>query len=76
MKLSEMILSTIIKRGMICEVRNIDTTFNIPATTKGGEDTIFSINVKADHMTVRIDKEEPLLKYTGCIDKNDIRKVE
>jgi hypothetical protein len=61
MKLTDMIISAIIKRGIVYEGRNVDVEFDIPrplidpVCTK---DTKIKIHFKAEHMTLKIDKEE------------------
>lgn len=57
MKITDMIISAILKRGIAYEARNVDTIFDIPATTKGGEDGIMRINLKVDHMTLKVERE-------------------
>ena len=56
MKISEMIISAIIKKGILYEARNVDIDVDIPIANK--EETEFiKVNFKAEHMTIRIDKE-------------------
>lgn len=56
MKISEMIISAIIKKGILYEARNVDIDVDIPIANK--EETEFiRVNFKAEHMTIRIDKE-------------------
>lgn len=56
MKISEMIISAIIKKGILYEARNVDIDVDIPIANK--EETEFiMVNFKAEHMTIRIDKE-------------------
>ena len=60
MKLTDMIISAIIKRGIMYEARNVNVDFTIPKTKMGQVDFNLEgikINFKADHMTLRIDKE-------------------
>ena len=57
MKLTDAILSAIIKKGILYEARNVDTDINIP-TIVNDKETIIRINFKAEHMTLRIEKEE------------------
>jgi hypothetical protein len=51
-KLTDMIISAIIKRGILCEGRNIDTDIDIP-----GEEGKPGINIRitAEHLTLRIE---------------------
>lgn len=66
MKLSDMIISAIIKKGILCEARNINVDFNIPAEQSErvmtlDEQHLFKktiVHVEAEHITVRFDKEE------------------
>lgn len=58
MKITDMIISAILKRGIVYEARNVDTMFTLPTTTKSGEDTVASINLKIDHMTLKVEREE------------------
>ncbi len=52
----EMILSAILKKGVIGEVRNCDVTFEVPS--KDGSERKTKINVKAEHITLRVIKEK------------------
>jgi hypothetical protein len=56
MKLSDMIISAIIKRGILYEGRNIDVTIDIPLNTDG---TVINmpIRIKAEHMSIKFEKE-------------------
>ena len=56
MKISDVILSAIIKKGILYEARNVDTDVSIPMFVEG---TIMEVkvNIKCDHMTLRIEKE-------------------
>ena len=56
MKISEMIISAIIKKGILYEARNVDIDVDIPIANQEGTEFI-RINFKAEHMTIRIDKE-------------------
>lgn len=53
MKITEMILSAIIKKGILYEARNCDLNVDIP----NGNETI-KVNFKAEHMSLRIEREE------------------
>lgn len=56
MKISEMIISAIIKKRILYEARNVDIDVDIPMANQ--EETEFiMVNFKAEHMTIRIDKE-------------------
>lgn len=52
MKITEMIISCLIKKGVLYESHNCDINVDIP----NGENTI-KINFKADNMSLRIEKE-------------------
>ena len=63
MKLSDMIISAIIKKGILCEARNLDVEFDIPTDQlmqlkEGGVFKKTTVHVKVDHVTVKVDKEE------------------
>lgn len=49
-KIIDMIISAIVKKGILYEARNINTDINIPE--KG-----ILINIKCDNMVLRIEKE-------------------
>lgn len=51
LNIKEMILSAIIKKGIVYEGRNCDINIDIP----NGNETI-KINFKADNMSLRIEK--------------------
>lgn len=62
MKITDMIISAIIKKGIVYEARNVDVDFDIPTdkllTTKEGD--FFKqvkVHVKVDHMTLQIEKD-------------------
>ena len=50
MKITEMIISAIIKKGIVWEARNFETDVQIP-------DSNIVVKLKAEHMTVRIEKD-------------------
>ncbi len=50
MKLTDMIVSAALKRGVVYEGRNVEADIHIP-------DTELRINVKIEHMKVTISKE-------------------
>lgn len=64
MKLTDMLISAIIKKGILYEARNVDMEISVPmsAISTVGETTpvINEIRVyfKAEHMTLRIEKTE------------------
>lgn len=51
MKLTDMLVSAIIKRGIVCESRNFETNLTIPESN-------ITVNIKADNMTIRVLKED------------------
>lgn len=51
MKITEVILSAIIKKGILYEAHNCDINVDVP----NGNETI-KINFKADNMSLRIEK--------------------
>ena len=57
MKITDMILSAIIKKGILYEARNCDLDFEIPMDTGKGTTEVIKINFKAEHMTLSIDKD-------------------
>lgn len=64
MKLSDMIISALIKRGVLCEARNVDVEFDIPGKAlmmvkdEGVvNDKPVKIHLKSEHITLRIEKE-------------------
>lgn len=56
MKISDMIISAIIKKGILYEARNVDIDIDIPMPNQEGTEFI-RVNFKAEHMSIRIDKE-------------------
>ena len=50
MKITEMIISAIIKKGIVWEARNFETDVRIP-------DSNIVVKINAEHMTVRIEKD-------------------
>ena len=58
MKISDMIVSGLIKRGIFYEARNVDTEFEIPRESEDGEPKeSIRIHIKCEHMTLKIEKE-------------------
>jgi hypothetical protein len=57
MKITDMIISAILKKGVLYEARNVDTDIEIPMVIDNQERSIY-INIKCEHMTLRIEKEE------------------
>ena len=63
MKLTEMLISAIVKKGILYEARNVDTTFTMPIRvhddTGSPLDVLkqVTVNFKAEHMSLRVEKE-------------------
>jgi hypothetical protein len=60
-KITDMLISAILKKGILYEARNCDVEFDVPIERENEEGDIKETNVKikfkAEHMTLRIDKE-------------------
>ncbi|GHU53674.1 hypothetical protein AGMMS49975_12380 [Clostridia bacterium] len=56
-KIAEMALSAILKKGILYEARNVDTNIEIPVNI-GNKESNVVVNIKCEHMTLRIEKEE------------------
>lgn len=54
--IKDMILSAILKKGILYEARNVDVEFDIPTEVEGTTKNI-KITLKAEHMNLRIEKE-------------------
>jgi hypothetical protein len=61
MKITDVIISAIIKKGVLYEARNCEMEFDIPSTETGdnGEtrETTIKIRFKAEHMKLSMDKD-------------------
>lgn len=62
MKLADMVISAILKKGILYEARNIDVDFDIPTeklceSKEGNEFKTVKVHVKAEHMSIRIEQE-------------------
>jgi len=60
MGLTEMIVSGLIKRGVLYEAKNVDVEFELPRQQTEGEESVserIKIYVKADHMSIKVDKK-------------------
>jgi hypothetical protein len=57
MKITDMVISAILKKGVLYEARNVDTDVEIPMVIENQERKI-KINIKCEHMTLRVEKEE------------------
>jgi len=51
MNVTEMVLSAIIKKGVVWEARNFETDVQIP-------DNNMIVKIKAEHMTIQLEKRE------------------
>ena len=56
MKITDVILSAIIKKGVLYEARNVNSDVVIPIVVDGSIMDI-KVNIKCDHMTLKIEKE-------------------
>ena len=57
MKLTDIIITAILKKGILYEARNVDTDVEVPINIEGQEHKI-KVNIKCEHMTLKFDKEE------------------
>lgn len=55
-KLTDMIISAVIKKGVLYEMRNVDTNVEIPILVGESEKKI-AVSIKAEHVTLRIEKD-------------------
>jgi DUF917 family protein len=60
-KITDMIVSAIMKKGVLYEARNCDVEFEIPSSELSGKEGTdgnkIKIRFKAENMTLRIEKE-------------------
>ncbi len=56
MKITDMILSAILKKGILYEARNVDTDVEVPMVIKNEECKI-KINIKCEHMTLQFKRK-------------------
>jgi hypothetical protein len=59
MKIKDMVISAILKKGILYEARNVDTDVEIPMVIDNQERKI-RLNIKCEHMTLRIEKDEKI----------------
>ena len=52
-KITDMIISAIIKKGVLGEARNVDVEFDIPGDQPSAANRI---HLKVDHLSVKMDK--------------------
>ena len=61
MKITDMIISAVLKKGILYEARNCDLEFEIPMDQESASGEIkaknMKIKFKAEHMTLKIEKE-------------------
>lgn len=57
MKLTDMLISAIVKKGVLYEARNTDVEFEVPVKNEDGASSEIRIKFKAEHMTLRIEKD-------------------
>lgn len=62
MSITDMIISALMKKGVLYEARNVDIEFKIPKDTvqlPGEIKTLtnVTVNFKAEHMSIKIEKE-------------------
>jgi hypothetical protein len=61
MKITDMLISAILKKGILYEARNADMEFEVPIMQEDAEggktENTIKISFKAEHMTLKIDKE-------------------
>ena len=58
MNLMSMIVSAIIKKGILYEARNCDIECDIPIAASEGTENNIKVHLKIEHMTLRFDKGE------------------
>ncbi len=60
MKISDVILTAIVKKGFLYDAKNVDMEFQIPmsAIIDGEDVSNVVIKFKADHMSLKIEKSE------------------
>jgi len=61
MKITDVIISAIIKKGVLYEARNCEMEFDIPSTTTSDngetQETMIKIRFKAEHVKLSMDKD-------------------
>lgn len=53
-KITDMVISAILKKGILGEARDVDVEFDIPKEDATSEKT--KIHIKVEHMSIQIDK--------------------
>lgn len=56
MKLTDMLVSAVIKKGILYEARNVDMEFAIPKGETSPE--AIKIRLKAEHMSLKVEKDD------------------
>lgn len=56
MKMTDMVISAIIKKGILYEARNCDLEFEIPMEDEEKQEHKMLIRFTADHMMLKIEK--------------------
>lgn len=57
MKITDMLISAIVKKGVLYEARNTDVEFEVPVKNEDGTSSEIRIKFKAEHMTLKIEKD-------------------
>ena len=62
MNIKDMIVSAIVKKGVLFEARNYEMEFDIPSSQVPGvkdatDQTMMKIRIKCDHVKVTVEKE-------------------
>lgn len=57
MKITDMIITALIKRGFVYDAKNFETDVEIPIVVNELEKSV-KVNIRCENMTIRIDKEE------------------
>lgn len=61
LKIPDMIISAILKKGILYETRNCELEFEIPTTQVGADgenqEHKMKIQIKAEHMSLKIEKD-------------------
>ena len=62
MKITDAIVSTLLKRGVVWEARNVDVDIDIPPNKTGQLETSsqekIKVHLKVDHMSIQIEKRD------------------
>ena len=57
MSITDMIISAVLKKGVLYEARNVDADVEVPVVIDNLEHRI-KVNIKCEHMTLRVNKED------------------